>query len=170
KSSDKVLAEVKNGMARSRRGDGDRRDQFSTAHRWPGWRDEGGEVPADPPHTNPLVVVITWCRPTGQFKASIVRLAVIDIIGQDGPPRCMPGFIGDDALCRAIQVVDFELGQQRQPVTVDITPPITETKSTTIPTVTQDGTDGVLAFAQQARHIERLVAQPVVVAGPSWVK
>ena len=82
----------------------------------------------------------------------------------------MPGFIGDDALGRAIHVVDLELGQQRQPIAVNVATPTVEAESPSVPTVTQDAADGVAAFTQEVRHVERLVAQAVIVTGPSRVQ
>ena len=49
-------------------------------------------------------------------------------------------------------------------------PPTIEAESPSIPAVAQHGPEGIAAFAQQTRHIERLVAQTVIVTGPSRVQ
>ena len=87
------------------------------------------------------MVVVAWFRPPGSLEASIVCLAVIDIAGQNGSPRGSPAFIGDDPLGRAIRVINLELGEQRQPVTVDVASPTIEAESPAIPTIAKDGTE-----------------------------
>ena len=114
------------------------------------------------------MVVVTRGRPAGPLSAGVVRLTVIDITRQNGPPRGTPGFIGDDLLRRAIRVGDLKLGEQRQPIAVDVALPTVEAESPSIPTIAQDGANGVAPFAQEVCHDERLVAQAVVVTRPSW--
>ena len=92
------------------------------------------------------MVVVARFRPSGPFQASIICLAVIDIAGQNGSPGGAPGFIGDDPLGRAIRVVDLKLGEQRQPIAVDVALPTVEAESPSIPTIAQDGANGVAPF------------------------
>ena len=68
-----------------------------------------------------------------------------------GPSGGTPGLIGDDAFGGAIGIVDLELGQQRQPISVDVAPPTIEAESTPVPAIAQHGADGVASFMQADR-------------------
>ena len=84
-----------------------------------------------------------------------------------GPVAARHAVVGDDALGGAVGVLDLELGQQRQPVAVDVAPAAAVAQPAAVPAVAQDGADGVAALLQQGGHVEGLVAQAVVVAGPA---
>src|SRR5207248_7558557 len=122
-------------------------------------RNQRGEVPGEPSHTNPIMVVVTWGRPANALATSFVRLPVIDIAGHNRPPRSMPIFIGDNLFRRAIRVVDLKLGKQRQPISVDVAPPTIEAESPPVPPIAQGSADGIMPFMQQTRYIERLISQ-----------
>src|SRR5689334_6649423 len=102
--------------------------------------------------------------------SGIIRLTVINIAGQNRSPRSTPCLVSHETLGCAVDVVDFELGEQCQAVTVDVAPSTTKAEPPTVPAIAQHGPNGVAAFLQKPRHIERLVAQPMVVAGPSGVQ
>src|SRR6266568_69784 len=102
--------------------------------------------------------------------SGIIRLTVINIAGQNRSPRSTPGLVSHDALGCAVGVVDLELGEQCQAVTVDVAPSTAKAEPPTVPAIAEYGPDSIAAFLQKPRHIERLVAQPVVVAGPPRVQ
>src|SRR5947209_14600017 len=104
------------------------------------------------------------------FTAGIIRLTVIHIAGQNRSPRSTPCLVSHDTLGCAVDVVDFELGEPREAVTVDVTPSTTKAEPPPVPAIAQHGPDGVTALVQKTRHVERLVEQPVVVTGPSRIQ
>src|SRR5205807_307847 len=121
-----VLAEVNNGTPARRCCDGDRRDQFGAPNRRPGWCDERGKLSIELSHTGPIVVIIPGRRPARSLQTGIVRLTIIDVAGQNGCLCGTPGLVGDDTLACAVRVVDLELGQQREPVAIDVAAPTIE--------------------------------------------
>src|ERR1700730_8345022 len=102
--------------------------------------------------------------------SGIIRLTVINIAGQNRSPRSTPRLVSHDTLGGTVGVVDFELGEQCQAVTVDVTTSTTKAEPPPVPAIAPHGPDSVAALAQETRHIERLVVQPVGVAGPARVQ
>ena len=58
-TTNKVLTEINDGTARRRGGDGNGRDQFNAAYRWPARCNQRCKVPDERSHTNPIVVAPT---------------------------------------------------------------------------------------------------------------
>ena len=131
----------------------------------PAWCDEGREVPLDLSHPDPPTIIEAAFRPARQFQASIIGLTIVEVARQNGSSCGTPGFISDDALARAVGVVDLELGEQRESVAIDIATSTIEAEAAAIPPVAKDGPYGIVPFAQEIRDVEGLVVQAV---GDNW--
>ena len=73
-----------------------------------------------------------------------------------GPGAARQLFVGDDAVGGAVGVADLELGQQRQPVAVDVARrPPSKAQPAAIPAIAEHRAESVAAFAQQVRSHRR---------------
>ena len=164
---DEILAEIHDRLARGRPRDRRRGDELDSPDRRSGRRHERAEVAIEHPHPGPGPVVEAGREPAGPFSASIVRLAVVQVAGQDRPGAGPPGRVGDDPVGGPVRVLDLELGEQPQPIAVDVAPPAAETRAGPDTSRRRASLRGRSSLAAQMRHVEGLVAQAVVVAGPA---
>ena len=105
--------------------------------------------------------------PTGGQPPRVVALARVDAAVDDRTLTSRePRFVGDDGRGVAVGVLDLELRQQRRLVAVDALGEALEAVLLRVPGPGQPGTDHVVAKSNSGRNVDRLVDQPVLVAGP----
>ncbi len=81
--ADDILAEIEDGAAGGRCGDGNRRDRFNTPYRRPHWCDEGCKVPVNDADSTPITIIKVGLRPAVLLQSCIVGFAVVDVAGED---------------------------------------------------------------------------------------
>src|SRR4051812_47344631 len=165
-----VLPEVDDRLPRRRLHDRHRRHQLRPAHGRPRRRDERRQVAVDGPDAAPPAVVVAWVGPSVELEARVVRLAVVQVGREQRSSRGAPAVAGRDDGRRPVAVDDLESREQGEPVAVDVAAASVRAEAAAVPPVAHDRSDRIAADANLPGHVERLDAQPAVVARPARCK
>ncbi len=161
-----VLAHVDDRLAGGRLQDLHRADLLDP----PDGRARGGdERPLARPHHDhgrPVGVRVARGAPAGALEPRVVGLSVVDVRRPDRPRGRLPGLARPHGLRPPVRVLDPQLAQQREAVPVD-GPLVLPGEEAAVPAVAEHRADRVLARAQVARDVVRLVLEAVVVARPA---
>ncbi len=145
-------------------------DQLGAAHGRAGGGHQRAQVVLERLHARPLAVVVARRRPPGPLQAGIVRLTVIDVVGQDRARGGAPPLVRAHPLDSAILIHQFKLCQQGELIAVNVAAPPAKANPTPIPAIPQDGAYGIPPRLEQRRHIKGLIAQPMGIHGPAGVE
>ena len=96
----------------------------------------------------PRVVVEPGTVPSVELEPGVVRLALVEVGREERAGRGAPVLVGDDHVGRAVVVGDLELGEQAEPVAVDVAEHVPLEKPPP-PTVGDDRAEHVLAAGEQ---------------------
>ena len=117
-------------------------------------------------HRRPGMVIKTRRIPTGHGQAGIQLATHQQISVAYGTKGCLPALVRDDNLRAAIRQFNDKLCQEARPAAVDVASAEMR-KRARIPTVTQNGAQGIAALANLRGHIISLVVNALAELRPA---
>ena len=97
----------------------------------------------------------------------VVRLAIVDVGGEDRSCGRLPSFAGPDDLLAPIGVAHDDLRQQRDALAVGVATSLPG-EPAAIPSISERDADRIRPSAKQVGDVVGLVLEPLVVARPTW--
>ena len=170
-----VLANVEDVYAVLRRRNSDGPQFLRGPHRHAG---VGLERPGILQHCRcrrPGHVIETGRVPAGHVAARVMGLTHLQVVGADGAGGGFPVLAGGHHRACAVRVLDFQLRQQPGRFAVirtarSLAGQQAEADVARVPAAPENGARGVVAFAQQVRHVVGVVVDPLVVIRPARCK
>jgi hypothetical protein len=101
------------------------------------------------------------------LEPCIVGFTIVNAAGNNRAFVRLPRFIAKNGFARAILVFDLELREQRDLTAVNVVLPAAKAQPSAIPTITKQGSDGVLTHVQHLGHVKGLITQAAAVTGPT---
>ena len=114
----------------------------------------------------PVRVVEAGLRPTGQLDACVVRLTLVQAGPANRSRRRAPRLVGHDDARRSVGVLELQLAEERRPRAVAVPAEVLDQRAP-VPPVADDPAEHVHAVAQERSHVERVVAEVMVIARPT---
>ena len=122
--ADQVLPEVDQRPSRRRGPDLDRAPALVTDHGWSDVRRQPLHVERHGLDPHPPRRRGTGTQPGVVAQPRVDRLAVVEVVGEDLRRTRRPGLVGDHDLPVAVGEDDLELGDQAEPVAVEVAVPV----------------------------------------------
>ena len=165
--ADHVLTHVDDRLALRRLQQLHRPELLDLPHRRAGGGDQGGlRRGCDNDDSRPSARVVARRAPAGPLEPCVVRLAHVDVRHEDGTGGRGPRPVGAHRLDPPVFVLDPELGEKSETLPVDVAP-VLPGQVAAVPAVAEGRPDRVLAGAQVAADVVRLVLQALAVARPA---
>src|ERR1035437_1348191 len=115
----------------------------------------------------PVSVGIGRLSPAWFFQPGIVNLPVVDFGAKDRGGCCLPGFIADNRGARAVDIGEFQLGEEAGGRRSIVEPAVHGEEPRGIPPVSQESADRVVPLVEAGGNVIRLIDDLLAVIGPA---
>src|SRR5271157_5179369 len=126
------------------------------------WRIKHGDA-------RPSFVVIASLAPSRPLETRVICFSIVDFGLEDGPSRGSPIRVRPESIVCAVCVLDYNLSQQSQLVTVRVASAF-PSNGAAEPAVSKQSAQAVLALFQEAGDVEGLILEAKVVSRPAGSK